>query len=94
MAAKTLVFEELFEVVGHAHQVELDHTLFEVNPCRMDISEDHVSLMDMFDAQGELPEDGYGLAQVELALAEALPVGDVVRCFAGELDEATGCLVV
>lgn len=57
MPAERLIFQELFEIVWHSDQVELDLPVLEMNSCRVNVSENHVLLMDMVKTAAKLPEN-------------------------------------
>ena len=66
----------------------------EVDAGRMDVSEDHILLMNVPDATAKLPKNRHDLPKAERSLAEGLPGGNVVWRLAGELEESSRHLVV
>lgn len=88
MAAECLTLEQLFEIIGHANEIELHCRSYQVDPGRMDVSVDQALLVDASNGEAHLPEDAEHLNRREWTLAEGLPVLRVLRALLGKVDEA------
>ena len=94
MSREALVLQQFFEIVRHTDHVELDDAVLQMDPCGMNVSENHVLVMDVAHSFAELAENGDSLVQIELALAETLPRADMVGCLCGKLEETSLHLAV
>ena len=51
MTRKTLILEQLFEVVWHSNQIKLNDFVMDMNSCRVNITENQSSRMDMLNPE-------------------------------------------
>ena len=88
MAAECLTLEQLFEIIGHADEVELHRRSYQVDSGWVDVSVDQALLVDASNGEAHLPEDAEHLNRREWALAERLPILRMLRALLGKVDEA------
>ena len=88
MAAECVIFQQLFVIVWHTDQIQLDDVVFGTDPRRMNVSMDETLLVEICHRVAQLAEVQHDLRRREWPLAERLPVLDVVWCLQVEQDDS------
>ena len=88
MATKTLIFKQLFEVIGHSNQVKFGDPMTEMDSRWMEISKNQTRLVDSNCCQHKASKYRQCFVKRHGSFAEALPRGNVVGRFSCELDHA------
>ena len=73
--------DQLLEVVGQPHHVELHNAVQHVHACRVNVPVDDSQGVQMRNCRAHLAEDTKSMEQRHLSFAELLPSADVVRAF-------------
>jgi hypothetical protein len=94
MATKTLIFKQLFEVIGHSNQVKFGHPMTEMDSRWMEISKNQTRLVDSYCCQHKASKYRQDFVKRHGSFAEALPRGNVVGRFSCELDHTRRDVVV
>lgn len=88
MAAEIVVLQKLFEVVGHADEIQLDHAFYQVDARWMHVPENEALLVQVAKGFDQLPKHAESLDEVEFLLAKVLPILDVIRAYVHELKDS------
>jgi hypothetical protein len=84
MACKCFAFEEFFEVVRKANEVEFGFATAPVDASRVHVAMDDAVLVQMLQRARQLAEDEQDLALAESCFAKLFPQGNVVWTLSAE----------